>query len=127
MMEDEQKQVNSDVLFDGFTISDLYKKIYLNHYDKEKKISSFLEEIKMLIVETADAALLGPLIKDLTDLTVKNDDHLIKLATAAIRLIQSGNKSTDKFNEDGFIPISPSEKNELLNKLNEISLDIDNN
>ena len=65
-------------------------------------------------------AVIGPIIKDLVDTSVRNDESLIKMAAIAQRMIAS----KDKVDGDvGFL--SDKEKEQLLNQLedavNEVS------
>jgi predicted AlkP superfamily phosphohydrolase/phosphomutase len=57
-------------------------------------------------------AVIGPIIKDLVDTSVRNDDSLIKMAAIAQRLITAQNKSEG---EEGFL--SDKEKEQLLGEL----------
>jgi hypothetical protein len=120
---EENTNIKDNVLFDGFTINDLYKRIYLNQKEKEDLIRNLLEELKLMISETADAALIGPIVKDLADVGIKNDELLVKLATAAIRQLTASNKT--KFDEDDVLPMSKEERNELMDKIKEIETDIE--
>jgi predicted AlkP superfamily phosphohydrolase/phosphomutase len=57
-------------------------------------------------------AVIGPIIKDLVDTSVRNDDSLIKMAAIAQRLITAQTKSEG---EEGFL--SDKEKEQLLGEL----------
>jgi len=57
---------------------------------------------------------LAPIIRDLIDTSIKNDDHLIKLATIAQRLAAAEAKG---IGEDGWL--SEHEKAQLLEDLEE--------
>jgi hypothetical protein len=59
-----------------------------------------------------EATVIAPIIRDLIDSSIKNDDHLIKLATIAQRLAAAEAKG---IGEDGWL--SESEKAQLLNEL----------
>ena len=56
-----------------------------------------------------DAVMVAPLIKELFDVAVKNDEHLVKLAAVVQRLVGTGNK--DGGDEYG---MSDEEKRRLL-------------
>ena len=64
--------------------------------------------------------MIGPIIKDLIDTSVKNDDHLIKLATIAQRIMLANNKGSG---DDGFL--TEEEKAQLLNDLQETKEEIE--
>jgi argininosuccinate lyase len=58
---------------------------------------------------------MGPLINDLIDSSLKNDDHLIKLATIAQRIVAAEAKSEG---EAGFL--SAEERAQLLAEIEEV-------
>ena len=68
-------------LFDGKNLSSLFKDIYENQLNKKKNISDLIESLRKLIKNVGEATVIAPIIKDLIEVSVKNDDHLIKLAT----------------------------------------------
>ena len=99
-------------LFDGKNLSSLFKDIYDNQQVKKKNISEMIESLRKLIKNVGEATVLAPIIRDLIDTSVKNDDHLIKLATIAQRLAAAEAKG---IGEDGWL--SEHEKNQLLSDL----------
>ena len=74
------------VIFDGKTSSDVFKEIYNNSKKKDKQINSLIAELKPLIQNIGDAPVVVPLIKEYLEIGVKNDEHLIKLATVIQRI-----------------------------------------
>ena len=101
-------------LFDGKNLSSLFKDIYENQQDKKKNISDLIESLRKLIKNVGEATVIAPIIKDLIEVSVKNDDHLIKLATIAQRLAAAEAKG---IGEDGWL--SESEKAQLLQDMEE--------
>jgi hypothetical protein len=99
-------------LFDGKNLSSLFKDIYDNQQVKKKNISDMIESLRKLIKSVGEATVIAPIIRDLIDSSIKNDDHLIKLATIAQRLAAAEAKG---IGEDGWL--SESEKAQLLNEL----------
>ena len=75
--------------------SDLLKEIYDNQKKKEAQISALIGELKPLINDIGDATLIVPLIKEYMEISVKNDDHLIKMASIVQRLSTGGANSGD--------------------------------
>lgn len=121
----ENNNVSSlNAIFDGFTINDLFKKIYINHSQKEDLIKDLLEELKLLITDSTAATLVGPVVKDLAQTAVNNDDLLIKLANVATKIIENPNKRKEL--AEDIIAFSNSEKDELLRKMNELEVTIEN-
>ena len=96
-------------LFPGKNLSGLFQEIYNNQVNKKQKISALIDELKKMVRHAGDMAVIGPLIRDLIESSLKNDDHLLKLATIAQRLIVAETKS---IGEDGFL--SEDEKQQLL-------------
>jgi len=121
-MEDTTKQDNNN-LFDSFSINDLFKKIYLNHHAKEELVLNLLEEIKLNLIDGPSIAMLGPIVKDLSDTSIKNDEMLIKLANVASKILADNNKQTMPGFDD-MIQMSSSEKSDLLKRLDDLSVDM---
>lgn len=82
-MIDDFKSVE---VFDGKTLSDLFKEIYDNSTAKKNQIKELIASLGPLIQGIGDATLLVPLIKEYLDISVKNDEQLIKLAQIVQRL-----------------------------------------
>ena len=73
-------------VFEGKTLSDLFKEIYDNSTAKKNQIKELIASLGPLIQGIGDATLLVPLIKEYLDISVKNDEQLIKLAQIVQRL-----------------------------------------
>ena len=67
-------------LFPGKNLSGLFKDIYDNQQNKKGRISELIAEMKKVIRHSGDMAVIGPIIKDLVDTSVRNDESLIKMA-----------------------------------------------
>lgn len=74
------------IIFDGKTASDVFKEIYGNSKKKDKQINSLISELKPLIQNIGDAPVVVPLIKEYLEVSVKNDEHLIKMMAVIQRL-----------------------------------------
>lgn len=107
-------------LFPGKNLSGLFQDIYNNQITKKERISQFIVELKNKIQHNGDVAIIGPIIKDLIDTSVKNDDHLVKLATIAQRIMLA---STKGGGSDGIL--SDEEKAQLLKDLEETKEEIE--
>jgi hypothetical protein len=99
-------------IFPGKSLSGLFKDIYDNQQNKKLRISELIAEMKKIIRHAGDMAVMGPIIKDLVDVSVRNDDSLIKLATIAQRIVTANTKSEG---DVGFL--SDSEKEQLLKEI----------
>ena len=80
-------------IFDGKNLSDIFSEIYKNTDAKRQQINTFVSKLVMLIRTPEDAAVIGPVIKDFIEVNVKNDEHLVRLAQIAQRLVVVGNKT----------------------------------
>jgi len=95
-------------LFKGTTFSDLLKDIYHNSKKKDRQINTLIHELQPLIKNLGDATVIVPLIKEYLDVSVKNDEHLVKLAAVVQRLVGSNTKT------DGDGLLDDDEKKQLL-------------
>jgi argininosuccinate lyase len=109
-------------LFPGKNLSGLFEDIYNNQINKKKHISDIIHEMRKSIRHSGDMAVIGPIVKDLIDTSVRNDEQLIKLATIAQRIIASNQKSEG---EDGFL--TKEEREQLLQELQEVEDEVANN
>jgi hypothetical protein len=73
-------------IFSGKTLSDLFGEIYDNSKETKGQVKSLIGELKPLIENIGDATLIVPMIKEYMEIGVKNDEHLIKLATVIQRI-----------------------------------------
>ncbi len=73
-------------IFKGKTLSDLFGEIYDNSKETKSQVKGLIGELKPLIENIGDATLLVPMIKEYMEIGVKNDEHLIKLATVIQRI-----------------------------------------
>jgi hypothetical protein len=99
-------------LFPGKNLGGLFKDIYDNQQTKKLRISELIAEMRKLIRHSGDMAVMGPIIKDLIDSSVRNDDSLIKMAAIAQRIIGAQHKAEG---DAGFL--SNEEKEQLLKQL----------
>lgn len=113
-------------LFEGKSFSDLMKDIYHNSKKKDRQINILIQELQPLIKNLGDATVIVPLIKEYLDVSVKNDEHLVKLAAVVQRLVTTSTKLSDVGDEFG---MTDAEKERLLeiaeNELKEIQKEQD--
>ena len=117
-------------LFKGTNFSDLMRDVYHNSKKKSRQIDTLIKNLEPMIKNVGDATVIVPLIKEYLDVSVKNDDALVKLAAVVQRLISSTNKDDDG-NEFGLSEdertrlLEEAEKEiETINKLNEEKGDV---
>ena len=104
------------IVFGNKKFSDILNEIYDNQTQKKKQITALISELKPLVNEIGDATLIVPLIKEYLEISVKNDEQLIKMATIVQRALQN-------VGEDGELGISKEEKQQLLDEIEKIEKD----
>jgi hypothetical protein len=107
-------------LFKGKTFSDILGDIYENQQSKKKNISALIEEMRKLVTKPSDVATIGPIITQLIEASINNDDALIKIATIAQRLVLA---NTKKAGDEGWL--SEEDKKQLLNELEATAKEIE--
>ena len=85
----------NQILFDDKSFSDLLKEIHGNQKKKAKQLASLIAELRPLVQSLGDATVVGPLIKEYMEISVKNDDQLIKMAAIVQRLSTSTSQNGD--------------------------------
>lgn len=107
-------------LFPGKNLSGLFQDIYNNQVNKKKHISEVIAELRKMVRHAGDMAIIGPIVKDLIDTSVKNDDALIKLATIAQRIVAAEKKSEG---DEGFL--SAAEREQLLREIEQVQDEVE--
>jgi len=108
-------------IFDGKNFSDLSKEIYDNSKLKKTQLDLLIQEVHGYIQGIEDIALVGPIIKELFDASIKNDDNLLKLATVIQRIM---NKQADAVDDTSLL--SDDEKEELMASLEDAAASLQN-
>ena len=112
---------DNNEIFKGKTFQDLTRDIYENTQNKKKQIDLLISEIHGFITTIDDVILVAPIIKEYMEVAVKNDEHLVKLAGVLQRIIS---KSTG-VNDESML-LSDSEKEELMETLQDVAIDLQN-
>ena len=107
-------------LFEGKSLSSLFKDIYDNSVHNKKQLEVLVREVAGFIKDGDMAIQLIPMIKEYLDINVKNDEQLVKLATVVQRLIAAEQKSGSE-SEFG---LSDKEKEQLLKSIDDVVVDI---
>ena len=76
----------NQILFDNKSFSDLLKEIHGNQKKKAKQLAQLIAELRPLVQSLGDATVVVPLIKEYMEISVKNDDALLKMAAIVKRL-----------------------------------------
>ena len=96
-------------LFKGKTFSGLLEDIYVNSKSKDRQIKLLIADLQPLIKNSGDATLIVPLIKEYLEASVKNDEHLVKMAA----IVQRAMARPENKNNDSPL-LTDSEKKQLL-------------
>lgn len=91
---------NDVTIFGKKTFADLLKEIHTNSSNKEKEIRGLIDALKPFITNAGQAVIIVPLIKDYLDVSVKNDDILIKMAGIIQRAMNTKNSEESDFLSD---------------------------
>ena len=106
-------------IFEGKSFQDLTKDIYENSKNKKLQIDLLIQEVHGMITTIDDAVMVAPIIKEYMDVSVKNDEHLVKLAGVLQRIMA---KSQGESEESSLL--SDDEKADLMNTLQETVNDL---
>jgi len=103
-------------VFGNKKFSDLLEEIYNNQKRKEEQLSTLISELKPLIQDIGDATLVVPLLKEYLEISVKNDEQLIKMAN----IVQ---KAAQNDTEDDNFGMTDAEKEQLLSEIKKFGKD----
>jgi hypothetical protein len=103
------------ILFDDKSFSDLLRDVYNNTKKKENQINTLIDQLKPLIRNMTDASMMVPLIKEYLEISVKNDDNLVRLTAIIQRLLVVSDKG--KTEELG---LSDAERKQLLSEAQDL-------
>ena len=106
-------------IFGDKNFSDLSQEIYENNKLKKTQIDLLIQEVHGYIQGIEDIAIVGPIIKELMDVGIKNDDNLVKLAPLYQRIMS---KQTVDESDAGFL--SEEEKEQLMASLEDVAEDL---
>ena len=107
-------------IFDGKTLSDVFKDIYSNTEKNKEQLEVLMKEVVGFIKDGDTAIQIIPMLKEYLEINVKNDEQLVKLATIVQRM------ATAKVNtgSDDEFGISDKEKEQLLASIQEVSNEV---
>jgi hypothetical protein len=102
-------------LFEDKSISNVFEDIYKNAANTRSNAKSMVDQMKKYVTSLESAVVIGPLIREYMEIILRSDEHLIKLADSAIRLIKEGKIASTE--GPGFL--SEDEKKQLLADVND--------
>jgi len=101
---------------EGKTYDELLKDIITNAANKRDQIDITVSDLRDQIKTINDAIVLAPIIKEYLDVSVRNDDSLVKLASVIQKLISGISSGTDGETSG----LSDAEKEQLLKDIKSI-------
>ena len=110
---------NDIKIFGNKNFSDLSQEIYENNKLKKTQIDLLIQEVHGYIQGIEDIAIVGPIIKELMDVGIKNDDNLVKLATLYQRIM-----SKQPIDDSDIGLLSEEEKEQLMASLEDVADDL---
>lgn len=109
------EKMNEIVLYDGFTMEDLFKEIVSNSRQTRKELKITIQDIASQLESITDIQILSPQIQGYMNTLVKNDQLLLKLATVVAKLSATKKSMMDQ----GDQTLSEKEKEELIRQAKE--------
>jgi hypothetical protein len=88
----------------------------MNSQNTRNQIDVLISEVRTHVTDVNSALTLIPLIKEFLDVTVKNDDQLVKLAAIVQRIVTKPSAAGG----DGFI-LTDEERKQLLAEVNNVN------
>ena len=105
-------------VFEGKSLSDVFKDIYDNSATNKKQLDILIKEIVGFIKDGDTAVQLIPAIKEYLEIKVKNDEQLVKVASIVQRLVSSESRGSES--EFG---LTEKEKEQLVGSIEKVAQD----
>ena len=105
---------NDYEIFEGKTLSDVFKDIYDNSKTNKQQLEVLMKEVVGFIKDGDTAVQIIPMLKEYLEINVKNDEQLVKLATVVQRIMAAEKRVSDSGEEFG---LSEAEKEQLMNAI----------
>ena len=107
-------------LFEGKSLSDVFKDIYDNTEKNRQQLDVLTRELVQYIKDGDTAVQIVPMLKEYLEINVKNDDQLVKIAAIVQRLLSAEAKGGS---EESFA-LSDTEKEQLMKAVEETADDV---
>jgi len=111
---------NDYEIFEGKSLSGLFKDIYENTKTNKTQLEVLMKEVVGFIKDGDTAVQIIPMLKEYLEINVKNDDQLVKMAAIVQRLISAEGKvgAEDEYG------LTEAEKEQLLSGMEDTIKDI---
>ena len=107
-------------LFEGKSLSDVFKDIYENTDKNRQQLDILTKELVSFIKDGDTAMQIVPMLKEYLEINVKNDDQLVKIAAIVQRLLAAEAKGGS---EEAF-GLSENEKEQLMKAVEDTAQDV---
>lgn len=87
-------------LFDNTSLADIFKQIHKNNKKTNTLIDDLVNGLRPLINSAGEVVMIMPVVKDLIDVNVKNNDQLVKIASIAQRASSASAGDDNIFDSD---------------------------
>ena len=101
-------------IFEGKTLSDVFKDIYDNSKTNKTQLEVLMKEVVGFIKDGDTAVQIVPMLKEYLEINVKNDEQLVKLATIVQRITAAEKRVSDSGDEFG---LTENEKQQLMDAI----------
>jgi hypothetical protein len=105
---------NDYEIFEGKTLSDVFKDIYDNSKTNKTQLEVLMKEVVGFIKDGDTAVQIIPMLKEYLEINVKNDEQLVKLATVVQRIMAAEKRVSDSGDEFG---LTENEKQQLMDAI----------
>ena len=111
---------NDYEIFEGKSLSGLFKDIYENTKTNKTQLEVLMKEVVGFIKDGDTAVQIIPMLKEYLEINVKTDDQLVKVAAIVQRIIAAESKggSEEEFG------LSDAEKEQLLGAIEDAATDL---
>ena len=116
----EYIMANDYEIFEGKSLSGLFKDIYENTKTNKTQLEVLMKEVVGFIKDGDTAVQIIPMLKEYLEINVKNDDQLVKVAAIVQRIIAAESKggSEEEFG------LSEAEKEQLMGAIEDAATDL---
>ena len=105
---------NDYEIFEGKTLSDVFKDIYDNSKTNKTQLEVLMKEVVGFIKDGDTAVQIIPMLKEYLEINVKDDEQLVKLATVVQRIMAAEKRVSDSGDEFG---LTENEKQQLMDAI----------
>jgi len=94
--------------------------VYNNSKKKYRQLKLLIAQLEPLVKNLQDATVIVPLIKEYMEVSIKNDDQIVKLAAIVQRMMKDANSG-----DDGGFGLTDDEKKQLMANAEAIDKEIE--